>query len=147
MYIVYSKAVLTWFVIRFYPFSFWFVLPVHIALGKYENATKTTKRLHCPATGWIITIENIIMISSILRFCVFAVNTAFSKVSIFKSFRFQRAFPKFSVFRSERCEHKAKTDPFYPFSYEYGAVLTERCEMLGKLRRLSLYFKELRKKD
>ena len=40
--------------------------------------------------------------------CIFA----FSKVSVFKSIRFQSAFSKVSVFIAEQCERKAKTGTF-----------------------------------
>ena len=79
--------------IRFYPFSFRSVLPVHIAPGTFEYAMKT------------ISVHSIRFRCS---HCIFG----FSKVSVFKSINFQSAFSKVSVFIAEQCERKANTDTF-----------------------------------
>ena len=66
------------------------------------------KRSHCSATGWILTIKSITKILSI-HFFVSSAQTAF--------LRFQT-----SLFSDLSSTHKAETDTFYPFLFEYGAV-------------------------
>ncbi len=83
-------------------------MPVlHIALGKYENATKTMNHSHNSAMCRIIRTKSITKVESI-RFCVFVVDTAFLR---FQKSQFIKCVLEFSVFRLEQCE-PAKTDYF-----------------------------------
>ena len=135
---MFSKTMFTLLRIRFYPFSYRSVLPVHTAPGTFENGMKKMKCSHCSAldkkendTNWftaLVTANKLFnrliatniapssILTSSIRFrcshCVFRFQKSPFSKGHFKSIRF-------------RCgESKVKTDTFYPFSLDSGAMWT-----------------------